>query len=192
MERTLYAQFDGDEVDGIAYRLGDPIKREKHDAGTLAYLEGTGRIAATRPATTFVIPADDGKPVEEMGRVELEAAAMASLAARLPAASDEQLRDAINAGRAAEQERLAAEREERDAQLGGGGANDAGDGLGAGGASGDNRQSTASYDDIKDKPLNTLRTAELVLIAEHENVSLDGANTNPDRVKAIEVKRKQG
>lgn len=173
MQPTLYAQFDGDEVDGIKYALGDEIRTDKHDAGTLAYLTETGRIAAGKPATTIVIPADEGKPVEEMSRLELEQGAMAALSSRLSDASDDQLREAIEAGR--ERDQAA-----RDAQA----ASRADTGTGD-----DNRGSTADYDEIKDKPLAGLKTADLVLIAEHENVSLDGANTNPDRVKAIETAR---
>lgn len=42
------ANFEGDEIDGTTYNLGDKIKRGI-DAGTLAYLVQNGRITPTTP-----------------------------------------------------------------------------------------------------------------------------------------------
>ncbi len=69
-----YALFDGDEVDGKRYALGDEIDASV-DAGTLAYLIGIGRVGATPPAGVEKAPAgsaglpDDSDPATMQAKV---------------------------------------------------------------------------------------------------------------------------
>lgn len=91
---TYFANFDGDDINGKRYALGEEIADDV-DAGTLAFLANTGRITTTAPDTGAVKtwPALDEKPLGDMTRDELEAAARASL--NLSKLSDEELREGI-------------------------------------------------------------------------------------------------
>jgi len=180
MAQTLYAQFDGDEIDGTVYPLGAKID-DKVDAGTRLFLMERGRIAATKPPAVIVLPVDDGKPVEDMTRAELESSAMAAIAARMADASDDQLREAIEGGRDAVRAKAAEQQAGTpqapvDSERGDGGD--------------DNRVGTTPYDELKDKPLKGMKTADLVTVAEHENVSIVDAKNNDDRANLIEAARK--
>lgn len=60
-DKKYYAQFDGDEVDGKVYKLGEPLK-DSVDAGTITYLVGMGRIGSTPPAEPNKDAGDLGLP----------------------------------------------------------------------------------------------------------------------------------
>ena len=171
MDRApLYAQFDGDEIDGKVYGLGDEIL-DKVDAGTRTVLTGMGRIAASRPTVPYSQPIDAGKHIDDMTRPELEQSALAALASTMSEASDDDLRRAIEHARETAESRRNEAEDERKRQAAGNGAG------------------TTSYDDLKDKPLGSLKTADLVTVAEAENVSIADASTNPERVKLIQAER---
>lgn len=86
--KPLFAQFDGDEVDGKRYGIGDELDGGT-DAGTIAYLTGTGRFSATKPGEGSPIPAGaDRRPTADMSRAEI----LAELGA---GESDDRLRDAL-------------------------------------------------------------------------------------------------
>jgi len=67
----LYAQFDGDEVDGKTYALGEPMA-DGVDAATRAYLTSIGRFGNVKPPAPILVPAGD-KALADMTRAELEA-----------------------------------------------------------------------------------------------------------------------
>ena len=103
MEKTKYfANFDGDDLNGHVYKLGEEIKDDV-DGGTLNYLLQTGRISSTKPDTEAVMsaPAVDDKPLALMDRAELERTALATI--DLSGYSDEQLRERIEAHRAGDE-----------------------------------------------------------------------------------------
>jgi hypothetical protein len=166
----LFAQFDGDEIDGKRYAFGAQID-DSVDAGTRAVLLGMGRIATSPPAPAFGMPVDSGKPVADMTRPELAAAAQAAFAAQVADLDDDKLRDGITRHREQVEAARAEEQAKRDEAAAG------------------NEAGSTPYADLKDKPLTSLRTADLVVIAEEENVSLVDASTNAQRVDAIEKAR---
>lgn len=85
----LFTQFDGEEINGVRYKLGDPIERDV-DAGTVRYLLQAGRISDTPPNTDGVlIPPMRETPLIEMSRAELEVTARNSI--DLSERSDEEL-----------------------------------------------------------------------------------------------------
>jgi hypothetical protein len=94
-----FANFEGDEINGKFYALGDTIADDV-DVGTLGFLESTGRIGATKPDTAngFVPLTLDDKPLDRMTRAELEAAAMATI--DLSRYSDDELRSQVEGHRA--------------------------------------------------------------------------------------------
>jgi hypothetical protein len=96
-----YGRFDGQEVDGKVYALGDPID-EDVDAAVIDVLIGLGRLTTTRPTVDGAptIPTET-KAVEDMSRVELEAAAMDAMRSRLGEAPDEDLRRVVTQHREA-------------------------------------------------------------------------------------------
>ena len=96
MMTDYFAQFEGLEVDGKRYALGDQISA-KVDAGTLAYLSSVGQIGASRPALAIMVPAAE-VPLSEMTREQLVATFRAELV--IPDdLDDDRLRDAIEAQR---------------------------------------------------------------------------------------------
>lgn len=161
----LYAQFQGDEVDGKVYDLGEPLA-DTVDGGTRAYLESTGRFAATNPGTVISVPSAD-KPLEEMNRAELEATARSMV--DLSSLSDDDLRGKLAQMRAAQGE------EDEDADL------SRADAI--------TDEDRAAYEAIKEKPVDQLKTAELELVAKVEGVDLAEAKNNGDRATAIETAR---
>jgi len=85
----LYTQFDGEEINGVRYKLGDAIERDV-DAGTVRYLLQTGRLSDTPPNTDGVLlPPMRETPLLEMSRAELETTARNSI--DLSELSDEEL-----------------------------------------------------------------------------------------------------
>lgn len=60
-DTEYYAQFDGDEVDGKVYKLGEKLKSSV-DVGTITYLVGMGRIGSTRPSEPNKDAGDLGLP----------------------------------------------------------------------------------------------------------------------------------
>lgn len=197
----LYAQFDGDEVNGKVYKLGEELA-EGTDAGTRHFLTEAGRFTASVPLNVNTAPplASD-KPVGDMTRQELHDTLLAGAAERLDKMPEDELRSLV------ERDRARAESEEDDV------ADDESDSLDMGGQSGDEQsqgeeggeQSSSEtseeggeseqapvnpdYEALKDKPLSTLKTAELQIVAEAEGVDLTEADTNPKRVAAIQSKR---
>jgi len=175
MDRTpLYAQFDGDEILGTVYPLGEEISQDV-DAGTRSVLVEMGRLSATKPPVPFVMPTAVDKNVGDMSRAELEQSALAIASASLADRSEDDLREFVSRGRDEADQRAKDADEERQRAIDASKTNEAG---------------STPYADLKDKPLNTLKTAELVTIADEENISLVDARTNPDRVKLIEDARK--
>lgn len=170
---VYFAQFDGDEIDGKVYKIGDEIDASV-GAGTMEYLKGIGRIAVTKPAEPNVIGSTD-KPVAEMNRSELEATARGMI--DLSSYDDEDLRNEIGRRRAA----IEADRSAQNGQESQGG--DLTDEEKA------SAERKAAYDAVKDKPLADLKTAELQLVAEVEGADLTDASNNEKRVAAIQAKR---
>lgn len=154
-----YAMFDGEEIGGKRYALGGPI--DDVDATTLDVLVGLGRVSSTKPALDVNrLPLTTTKAVEDMSRTELEAAAMDAMRARLGEATDDDLRRAVTAHRDA--------------------TDDGGDTY---------AERAAAYAALKDKPLDSLKTAELEIVAAAEGADVSKARTNSDRVAAIQEKR---
>lgn len=159
---TYYAQFDGEEIAGTRYALGDKIDADVHPA-VLQVLADQGRISSNVPAGSSVIVTET-KPVDEMNRVELRAAALDAFATQMDSMSDDELRAGV--------------KRHQD----GAGEDDGGAGDGSTGGT--------PYADLKDRPLGNMKTADLDTIAREEGVDFAGATNNPDRVKAIEAARK--
>lgn len=159
-DQTYYSQFEGEDVGGKRYGLGDPID-EAVPLGVLSILAGMGRISTTKPAASEVIIPVTGevKPVANMNRAELEAAAMHAMGSRIASADDDQLREAVTRHRAEE----SGEREGSD-------------------------EDKAAADEKPLARQNTAEltaTAEREGVTFGEDVK-----TNPDRVAAIEAARK--
>ncbi len=173
---AYFAQFDGDEIDGKVYKIGDEIDASV-GAGTMEYLKGIGRIAVTKPAEPNVIGSTD-KPLAEMNRSELEAAARSLI--DLSDYEDDQLRNEI------ERRRALIEAEKTDGAAQNGQESQDGDLTDEEKASAERQ---AAYDAVKDKPLADLKTAELQLVAEVEGADLTDASNNEKRVAAIQAKR---
>jgi hypothetical protein len=95
---TYFANFDGDEINGRRYGLGDPIDDDV-DTGTLVYLAQTGRITATQPDKGALVEHPDAVdlPLGDMTRQQLESAALATI--NLSSYSDEELRQRIDESR---------------------------------------------------------------------------------------------
>lgn len=147
----LFAQFDGDEIDGKVYPLGKEIDASV-SAGTLEYLKSIGRIGFAKPSTPIMVPPAD-TPIEDMDRAQLEATALSMV--DLSSMSDDDLRDKIAGLR---------EGKAKDSE-------------------------NAAYDAIKDKPLSTLKTSDLEIVASVEGVDISGLTNNPERAKAIQAAR---
>jgi len=158
----LFSQFDGEDINGTRYGLGDEIDADTPGA-ILTILEDQGRIASYKPTMLAVPLAGTEKAVKDMSRAELESAALHAMAARIKDADDDKLRSTIHDARGT------VEDEDDDDD------------------DGDER---TPYDDLKDKPLGTMKTEDLTIVAENEGVSLADAKTNQDRAKAIEDARK--
>jgi len=150
-EKKYYAQFDGDEVDGKIYRLGEPLK-DSVDAGTIAYLVGMGRIGSTPPAEAnkdagdLSLP-DDSDPRTAQARVladldpmEMTREELVSHLAELATdgRGDDELREAVfgHRERVAARDADAAEENGSGDHGGGGGGSDS-DSLTPGGAATD-------------------------------------------------------
>lgn len=161
-DKPLYAQFDGDEFDGRRYALGEEIASDM-GSGTIEYLKVTGRIGFAKPATSIVVPAND-RPLDSMTRAELEATIRAETP--IPAdVSDDELRSRIEDVRAEAEAKRTAE---------------------ADSAASDE----VSYDDLKDKPLAGMTTAQLEKVAFNEEVAFGAeVKTNADRASAIQAAR---
>lgn len=172
---AYYAQFDGDEVEGKFYKLGDPID-EKVPAGTIEYLKSIGRIAVTKPAAaSVVVPAD--LALEDMSREQLEATARSMI--DLSSYDDDQLRSEIGRRRALIEE-------ERREELARNGQESQDEPTDEEKAAADRK---AAYEALKNRPLAELKTDELKLVAEVEGVDLTDASNNEKRVAAIQAKR---
>jgi hypothetical protein len=103
MDRTpLYAQFDGDDVDGKRYELGEELSTDT-DPGTVAYLTTNGRFAAVKPGDEDAHSYDTSTPTADMGRLAL----LAELGA---GQSDETLREAVERKREHDAEEAEADR----------------------------------------------------------------------------------
>lgn len=171
---AYFAQFDGDEIDGKVYRLGDQIE-ESVTGGTLEYLKSIGRIAVTKPAEPNAVSQD--KPLENMTRAELEATARNMI--DLSGYEDEALRSEISRRRAAiEQDK--AEDAKRAAEQSQGGETD---------EEKANADRQAAYEALKDKPLADLKADELKLVGEVEGADMADASNNEKRIAAIQAKR---
>jgi hypothetical protein len=178
MSRTpiLYAQFDGEDVDGKRYALGDPLDADINP-GVRTYLVSAGRFASTNPIATAAPTGASlsDMPVEDMTRAELESAAIAAMTARAAEASEEDLKRAITAHR-----EMLADR--------------AGEGQPFTPSSGDAMPGTTppASDPVtpEAKPLKSQTTAELEATAQAEEITFgEDVKTNADRVKAIEDAR---
>lgn len=86
----LYAQFDGDEIDGKRYAIGEEIDLDRHTPGTLTYLSGLGRLGGSKPTEGVII--DTTVPVSAMNRAQL----LAELSVHH---ADDDLREAVQAKR---------------------------------------------------------------------------------------------
>jgi hypothetical protein len=192
---AYFAQFDGDEINGKRYGIGEEIA-DSVDAGTLAFLVAGGRIASTPPAASSALPLAVAKPVAEQTREELIQTILAQGALRLADATDEELRYAIERDR----EEPSGLREALDSGTTGGdtasigaAGTEGGSSTGGEGATGAPPPPAApdSYDALKDKPLSRLTSAQLDTVAKAEEVEFDeNVKTNDDRVAAIEAARK--
>lgn len=187
-EETLYAQFDGDEVEGRRYSLGEPV--EIQNPGLIDILKIQGRVGTNRPAVTIVVPAADKSP-DDMNRAELEAAARASI--DLSHYDDDDLRARLHAVRAEQ----AGDSDQDEAEGGdqqvdaGEGDSDAGEGEGEGDQSdtGVTDEEQGAYIALKGKDLSDLKADELKLVGKVEGVDLSAATNSPLRIKAIEAHR---
>jgi hypothetical protein len=103
----LYAQFDGDEVDGKRYALGEPLD-EKVDFGTRSVIEASGRWATTPPDKDAHTSLPGLPSTLMMSRAEL----IAELTAGMP---DSDLRDALDRKREDEASRLKAAQDDQGA-----------------------------------------------------------------------------
>lgn len=164
MKPTLYAQRDPVEIEDKRYSLGDPIS-EDHNPNALNLLQNQGIISANQPVAAASIPAAE-KAIEDMSRAELEAAVMTRTKDEVAKRPDEDLREALRC-------MSGKDKPEDD------------------GGAGDGSTGGTPYADLKDKPLSSLKTADLDTIAREEGVSFEGAKNNPDRVKAIEAHREK-
>jgi hypothetical protein len=102
-----FANFEGDEIDGVRYKIGEEITSK--DVGVLAYLVSNGRITERaddddgdgsslgEPGVGTGIP--DRKPVEDMRRPELLAEARRAFDAHIGTADDDQLRVMVEGAR---------------------------------------------------------------------------------------------
>jgi hypothetical protein len=153
-----YAQFDGEDVAGKRYALGEKIDDDTHPQ-VLRVLRDQGRIAET-PPTTFPVPlSGSDKDVGDMTRSELEAAALAAFHSQVRDMSDDALREGVTRHR----ERVEAGSETDDSD--------------------DSGSADTTLPD--ERALSRMKTDELVAQAQREEVSLDGADTNPAKVQAI-------
>lgn len=170
MVRTdkYFAQFDGVSIGDKRYPYGDVIDTADLHPAVIEVLVQQGQISSNNPTPASTVPtlAD----LDSMTRAQLEAEAHEAIKARMAEATDDQLRETI--------ERHRATTGDDDAR------GDTGDGMG-----GDGSVGGTPYADLKDKPLSTLKTADLDTIAREEHVDFADAKTNADRVKAIEAKR---
>lgn len=156
-----YAMFDGDEIEGTIYKLGDEIAANINP-GIRMVLEARGNISTTRPTvTTFTVPLDGvNKDVADMSRADLESAMMVATRDKVAEASDEDLRDAVTRYQESKGIETAP--------------------VGNGGGSSDGAA----------KPLDKMTTAELKEAAEKESVTFgDDVTTNAQRAAAIQAKR---
>ncbi len=94
MKPTYFAQFDGEEINGERYAVGDPIKGDLDEA-TVEILMGLGRISTNRPAAGSSIPPIEEKAIEDMSRTELEAAAIEAVRYRAAQANTNDLRNMV-------------------------------------------------------------------------------------------------
>jgi len=178
----LYAQFDGDDVDGKRYKLGEPLA-DSADAGTRLYPTTTGRFGGSRPANAFTPPVASDKPVGDMTRDELVETILAAGSKRLDTMGEDELRDLVERDRSkADQPADEGDGDDKGDEL-------TGDEGGAGDQSGAGDTDNAEYEALKDKPLGQMKTAELEIVAKAEGVDLADADTNPKRVAAIQTKR---
>lgn len=158
--QTLYAMFDGDEIEGKRYALGDEIPADLNP-GIKAVLLARGNISGTRPTvTTFSVPLDGvNKDVGDMSREELEGAMMVATRDKMAEASDDQLREAVSRYQADQ----GIETKPAD---------------------------TGSTTGGEAKPLDKMTTAELNETASAEGVEFgDDVKTNAQRAAAIQAKR---
>lgn len=154
----FYAQFDGEDVAGKRYALGEKIDGDTHPQ-VLRVLRDQGRIAET-PPTTFPVPlSGSDKDVGDMTRSELEAAALAAFHSQVRDMDD----DALRAGVTRHRERVEAGSETDDSD--------------------DSGSADTTLPD--ERALGRMNTADLTAQAEREGVNLDGADTNAARVQAI-------
>lgn len=155
----LYAQFDGDEIDGKRYALGDKID-DSVDAATRGFLIDAGRLSASAPARAFTMPVAVDKPVGDMTRDELVEAILAGGASRLATMDDAALRDAVERDRAGQ------------APTGDSSTSD-----------------NAPPPPPPPPSLSGMTTAQLEKTAADEGVDISSASTNAERASMIEAAR---
>lgn len=162
----LFAQFDGEDINGKRYGLGDEIDASVPGA-ILDILSDQGRISANKPTVITAPLVGSDKAVEDMSRAELEGSALSIMSTRILDMSSDDLRDAIDRHRT-EVERKAEE--------------DAGEA-----GTKDPADDAMTTDE---KPLGQMKTDELNAVAAREEITFgDDVKTNPDRVKAIQAAR---
>lgn len=88
---TLYAMFDGDDIDGKRYALGDPIDADIN-VGVRNLLVAQGRISSAKPDGSGIVTDTTRNPAD-MSRAEL----LAELSSDMP---DDKLADAVAQKRA--------------------------------------------------------------------------------------------
>ena len=158
----LFAQFDGEDIAGTRYGLGDEIDASVPGA-ILDILSDQGRISANKPTVITAPLVGSDKAVEDMSRSELEGSALSIMSTRILSMPSDDLREAIERSRAQD-----ADGAKEDAPTEGEGTNDP----------------------DPAKPLAQQTTAELKATAAAEEITFgDEVKTNPDRVKAIEAAR---
>lgn len=95
----FFAQFDGEDINGMRYGLGDEIDADTPGA-ILDILADQGRIAANKPTVITAPISGNAKSVDDMSRAELEGSALSILSTQVMAADDDKLRSTIEGYRA--------------------------------------------------------------------------------------------
>ena len=90
----LFAQFDGLDISGNRYGLGDEIDADT-PAPILDILSQQGQISANKPTVITAPLVGSSKPVEDMSRAELEGSVLSILSSQVINADDDKLRSTI-------------------------------------------------------------------------------------------------
>jgi hypothetical protein len=95
MKRPIYySQFDGENIGGTRYGLGDAIDEDTNPE-ILTILAEQGRISANKPTSITAPLVGSDKSVEDMSRAELEGSALSIMSTKILAADDDKLRQTI-------------------------------------------------------------------------------------------------